>query len=338
MIGDRRKSRMKRFAAIVLCLIPLGMPSRAASGVEQVSEASVSRLITTLELWADTIRNPSQSVSSDRREGEAGETMASRVALIDSIKEGSIDPLDWLKAHAESVIIPPLIEYGQECSRTASGVTMKPTALFTFGVEASEYGLSLISGEEGRAVDPNAGDLSETDAQKKVLAIVYAMRSFYRDANYPDFTNDAPLTWSAVSPDSSLRVTVYEANVYLPWGCDTLPTGPLLELSWNRSPDDPFHQNTAKPADDLISILDGMGMSGEEFLATVTALALARKDLADPSLLRLDDSGAPRSDEEEKLFAEVKRMVDIRRANMLLYEKYAPTLDMLLDLFEKQGK
>jgi len=327
---------MKRIVLFALCMIAHGPGADRVSAVEPISESAVVRVLTVLRAWVAFMEETPSRTDSVSAGSE--NSVAERIALIESIRAGRVDPLSWLKEHAASLRIPPLLTYSKECSRTASGLAMSPTALFSFGIEASEYGLALISvgGETSPAM--SGEELAETDAQKKVSGIVNSMRSFYHEEKYPDFTNDAPLYWSTVSPDSSLRITVIEANVYLAWGCDSIPTGPLLEISLNESPDDPFRRSRAATTEDMVTILGSAGMSEGEFLSLTTALVLARNDSRNPSALEFDADTRPESEEERKLFDEVKRMVEVRKRNVDLYKHYARVLDPLLDLFEREEK
>jgi hypothetical protein len=323
---------MRGFALWALMCAMTGTLGWNAAAVEPITESEVVRVIPVLRAWGPLVgAMKSRADSSTERSKEA---VAERMQLLEQIKSGAVDPLEWMKKNAPSLRIPPLITYSPECSKLASGLLMGPAAVFGFGIEASEYGLALISGEKNIQPGADTSALADTDAQKKVEAVVNAMRIFYSEEKYPGFRNDAPLYWSTVSPDSSLRISVIEANVYRAWGCDTLPTGPLLEVAWNETPENLAWSGNSSAIADLKTILGNAGMSEGGFLSLVTALAVARKDHRNPDALKIDESSPPQSDEEEKLLAEVKKMTDVRIRNMRIYERYADTLDPLLDLFE----
>lgn len=327
---------MRGSMLFALCILVHGAGAGKADAVEPIPETALVQVIKVLQGWRSSARPMNaghDSVSADSEKG-----VAERTALIQDIQSGTIDPLAWLKEHAPALHVPPLLTYSPECSRMVSGLAMSPTALFSFGIEASEYGLALISPEDNKLPPANRDERAETDAQKKVAGVVNAMRMFYREEKYPYFVNEAPLYWSTVSPDSSVRVTVIEANVYRAWGCDALPTGPLLEIAWNEIPDDSAWRNKVSGVEDLKTILGEAGLSEQEFLSFVTALVIARRDHRNPSLLQFDNNRTPESADEEKLFTEVKRMVEVRKKNAFLYERYMRILDPLLDLFEETGK
>jgi len=326
---------MKGFALLALYIFTYGSYTVRVAAVEPVSEAMLVRVVPVLRAWGSFVQPI--NAGTDSVSDSTGKGIREWIALMEEIRAGTVDPFAWLKEHAPALRIPPLLNYSTECSRIASGLAMSPVALFSFGIEASEYGSMLITGSN-KTPSVKSEELAETEAQKKVNGVVNAMRTFFREEKYPDFTNEAPLYWSTASPDSSLRITMIEANVYRAWGCDMLPTGPLLEIAWNEVPDSPAVKNRAVTVEDLKTILGKAGMSEQEFFELVTALVVARRDQQNPSALRFDDSHDPESADEEKLLNEVKRMVEVRKRNSVMYEKYGRTLDPLLDQFEKTGE
>ncbi len=321
----RKLSTVLAAACIALYITPF------ATAVEPLTDASVSRMFPVLRGLGETLKaRPVPGSILSVREKKAVEAY---LALIDSMKAGEVDPLEWLRKHAPNLKVPPLIAYGPECSRIATGLAMRPTAVFSFGIEASEYGLSLIMPDpavkKGSEPQPN-----DTAAQRKVRGMVNAMQTYFNDEGFPGFTNDVPLYWTTVSRDSTVLVTVVEANVYLSWGCGSMPTGPIVELALNETPEGVGA--TFGSVSDRTAFLIRPGVEEADILSMLTALATARKDSRDPALLTLDDSLPMNTEEGKKLFEQVKKIVTVRKANVLVYRKYASAVDPLLDLFEKE--
>ncbi len=305
--------------------------ARTAPAVEPITDASVTRMLPVLRGMEETLkgRPVPGSVLTLRKK----QAVDAYLALIDSMKAGDVDPLDWLKKHAPALRVPPLIAYGPECSRTATGLAMRPTAVFSFGVDASEYGLSIIMPDPAEK-DKVSSTPRDTPAQRKVRGIVNAMQTYYKDQGFPWFANDAPLYWTTVSRDSTISVTVVEANVYLSWGCESMPTGPILELSLNALPEGVG--SSVGSVSDRTAYFVRPGVEEGDIVSMLTALATARKDSRNPSLLTFDDSKMPDTEEGRKIFEQVKKMVTVRKANVLVYKKYAGAVDPILDLFERE--
>ena len=317
-----------RILSIICAMVCVILYSAStAPAVEPITDASVTRMLPVLRGMEETLK--SRPVSGSVLTLRKKQAVEAYLALIDSMKAGDVDPLDWLKKHAPALRVPPLIAYGPECSRTATGLAMRPTAVFSFGVDASEYGLSLIMPDPGEK-DKVPSTPPDTPAQRKVRGIVNAMQTYYNDQGFPWFANDAPLYWTTVSRDSTISVAVVEANVYLSWGSGSMPTGPILELSLNALPEG------VDSASDRAAYFVRPGVEEGDIVTMLTALATARKDSRNPSLLRLGDAAPQDTDEGEALYEQVKKMVTVRKANVLVYKKYASVVDPILDLFEKE--
>jgi hypothetical protein len=139
-----------------------------------------------------------------------------------------------------------------------------------------------------------------------------------------------------ISPDSLLQVSVVEANVYIPWGSTGMPSGPVLELSWYKGPEEPSDRMDAALAQSLPSLLNRAKVSESDFLTFTTALVVARQDVQNPGKLEIDPKYAPSTESEKRLLEDLKGIVAVRKQNMALYLRYSRTLDPLLDIFEEQ--
>ncbi len=321
----------------LVILLMVSIPSargESADRREPLTEAQLLHLLPALRAYAASLKQA--AVPTDSLDGEADATAASRVNLIAEIKEGRIDPREWIQAHSEYAFVPPMLEYDDRCSRLASELAMSPTAVFTFGIEASELGSALLA-DDNREVQKILRDgRDQSDAQQRVNAAVANARAYYQKKKFGNFLHDSPLSWTVDAPDSLLRVSVVEANVYLPWGATGLPSGPFLELSWNRGPGDAGDEGDAALAQSLPALLKKAGLKEEEFLTFTTALTVARRDALDPGKLEIDPKYVPATAEDKRLYEDLKRIVTVRKQNMRLYERYARTLDPLLDIFESE--
>lgn len=314
------------FAIILLAVSAVSSPAQQTRPRAPVSEAQVVKVVPVLRTLSAQVRR-SQAPEAPRVRRDAA--LAARIALLENIKLGKIDPLEWIEAQTEHAVTPSLAEYSAAASRFVTGLSLQPSAVFEFGLEASEIGEAKLNGDreaQRRLVERGA---DQSDAQQKVNAAVDGIRRFYRDHRFPGFEPDSPLAWSTFSPDSLLTVTVMEANPYRAWGNTSLPTGPILEISWNEDPGDEV--NTGEP---LSVLLGRIGMNDREFLDLLTALVTARRDTRDPSKLVLDPKKRPESEADRKIFDEVADLIKVRSENAALYQRYARTLDPLLDAFD----
>lgn len=299
---------------------------------EALSEAQLLHLLPVLRAYAATLNQPESP--PDSLSGEMKRSIDDRANLITDIKEKRVDPQEWMQAHSEYVVVPPLLEYDDRCSRLASELSMRPCAVYTFGIEASELGSALLA-DDRKAIQKilNEGR-DQSDAQQRVNAAVASARAFYQKKKFANFQHDSPLSWTVVSPDSLLRLSVMEANVYIPWGGTWMPSGPVLELSWNSDPEDAASGENTVLAQSLPSLLKRAKVSEQDFLSFTTALVLARRDSQNPEKLELDPNYTPATEENKRMFEDLKMIVTVRKQNMTLYQRYARTLDPLLDIFE----
>ncbi len=316
----------------IVLLIGAGVSVSAQRAAERtpVSETDLVKLIPALRSLAAQIRLSRDEPAGPKPPAETG---AIRFRLIEDINAGKIDPLDWLIANSAQTAYPSIAEYSASCSRLASELAMRPCAVFGFGMEANELGAAKINGdieEERRLV---ARGYDRSDFQERVNAVIEGLRLYYRDLEYGEFYRDSSFAWSAQSPDSLFTVTIMEANIYTAWENTSLPSGPILELSWNE-----MQETASGPgvrADDLPALLAKAKMSQDEFLDVITALVTARRDAREPSRLKFDETSAPDSAEDLEAFEELRRIIHARMENARLYRRYARTLDPLMDVFDE---
>ena len=75
-------------------------------------------------------------------------------------------------------------------------------------------------------------------------------------------------------------------------------------------------------------------MNEQDFLAFTTALVLGRLDAQNPGKLDLDPNYSPATEEDKRLYEDLKWITTVRKLNMALYLRYSRTLDPLLDTFQ----
>ena len=325
------------FLTSLVLLLALPIPyarGENAARKEPLSEAQLLHLLPVLRAYAASLKqtaNPTDSLS-----GNAGRLLDSRVGLITDIKEGRVDPLEWIQAHSGFAFVPPMLEYDDRCSRLASELAVRPVAVFTFGIEASELGSALLADDRKEIQKILNDGRDQSDSQQRVNAAVANARAYYQKKKYGNFLRDSTLSWTIISPDSLLQVSVSEVNVYLHWGETRLPSGPLLELSWNRGPEDSADEDDSALAQSLPSLLKKAKVNEQDFLSFTTALVVARRDAQDPGKLEIDKNYIPATDADKRLYEDLNRIVTVRKQNMALYLRYARILDPLLETFEAQ--
>jgi hypothetical protein len=310
------------------------VPAQAPSGRKPVSEPQLMKLIPVLRSFVADLR---QSRGDRTSPASMEEAITARLALLKDIKEGKIDPLEWLTANSDYALYPAGADYSVSVSRLASELTMRPCAVFGFGMEASELGLAKVNGDREAQRKLVARGQDRAEDQEKIDTVMEELRKFYTERKIIGFEPQSALSWSALSPDSLITYTIMEANTYRAWENEDLPTGPILELSWNESPEDVvIGEQTLTDA--LPALLDKAKMTDREFLNLVTALTVARQDFRNPARLKIHAEEQPQSEENKKLLEEIQQIITVRNENIRIYRQYARTLDPLLDVFDGAGK
>ncbi len=309
-------------------------PAQTTSSRQPVSEAQLVRLIPALRAFAAQAKQPENGSGGSPSLKEA---VAARLALIRDITEGKIDPLEWLTANSDYAIYPLGADYSESVSRLASELMMRPCAVFGFGLEASELGLAKASGDREAEQKLISRGFDRSPDQEKINTVMEELRRFYTGHKIIIFTPESPLSWSAQSPDSSITYTIMEANTYRAWENEDLPTGPILELSWNEAPEEAVFGPLAI-SDSLPEALEKAKLNEREFLDLVTAMTIAREDARNPARLKISAAAQPQSEADKKILEEIREILGIRQENLRLYKRYFKTLDPLLDAFEDSGK
>lgn len=262
-----------------------------------------------------------------KAEGAGLHRLDTEGAAAPRFKYQDVDPLEWLKRNSTYVAVPPGAVYEPECSRFASAQNAGFVAVFSYRVKASEYAGALVNGDERAALELSLPSAS-TAARRKTDSIANSAREFYRRRKFHG--SDAArrlLVFRYLSPDNSVWVEFYQANAFLPDGCRSMATGPMLMLTAGvPSSMAPVNESAPAPPFDFAAALRKAGMRESEYQGLRIALLMARSDAQDPSVLQqlADPDASPA----------VKRQIAIRQQNAEMYRKHAdefgPVLDSLL--------
>ena len=253
------------------------------------------------------------------------------------IESGKTDVLAWIRQHTEYALIPPGAVYNAECSRTVTGDSAIPTAVFTFEKESpyrdllrratagdaealAEY--QRLRGEEDTGV--------RSTAAKEIHDLVAKTVSFYKDHKFiePESINrPVSVTW-LVPPDPSVFVSVWDVNPYagvLPRNllptCSALPTGPMIEIELRSVPEE-----------EAPNVAEAEELPDPEYERVKEALIMARIDAADTSALTIEiPPDAPAAVKQE--LAALQAEYAVRLANVAIYRRHEGVLAPILESF-----
>jgi hypothetical protein len=356
-------ARMRRAAAgrIALLAFPLAAcrlgAAPALAAERPLTDADVAlwlpRLRAEAAAFADTAQKEREAIA------ETGAALEARETLLADMASGKVDILAWLRASVPQVFIPADAVYCAECSQTITGEMRRPAAVFTFRKESQHRDLlrRAASGDASAADEfhKRRGE-EEQGAQsaegKKASDFAAELASQYRSRGYTD-SEGIPISiliTSLNSPDGNLFVMVSEVNYYcgllprpVPPPCSALPTGPIVEISFEGDMLHPALPRDAGggAADGASGAAAGAGSSGAEaepdpeYERVRNALFLARADAEYPSAIEVEippDAPAEVKAELAKISAEYA----VRRSNVLVYKKHeavlAPLLEALMQL------
>ena len=253
------------------------------------------------------------------------------------IASGNIDVLAWIRQNTEYALIPPGAVYSAECSRTVTGDSAIPTAVFTFGKESpyrdllrratagdsealAEY--QRLRGEEEIGV--------RNAAAQAIHDLVAKTVSFYKDHNFvePESLNRPVIVTWLVSPNQDVLVNVWDVNPYagvLPRNilsaCSALPTGPMVEVEFKGGPEE-----------ELPNIAEAEELPDPEYERVKEALILAKIDAADTSALTIEiPADAPPAVKAE--LAALQAEYAVRLANVAVYRRHEAVLAPILGSF-----
>ena len=330
-IFRRRFIAVGCFALFVLTFVIASM----AATERPITDADVERHLPRLRAEASAME------SAIRRGLEASAAIQSAIEekekFYDDIASGKTDVLAWIRQHTEYALIPAGAVYSAECSRTVTGDSAIPTAVFTFAKESpyrdllrratagdaealAEY--QLLRGEEEVGV-------RSAEAQA-IYDLVAKTVSFYKDHKFVEAESiDRPVivTW-LVPPNRSVLVSVWDVNPYagvLPRNilatCSALPTGPMVEIELKGGPEE-----------EAPNVAEAEELPDPEYERVKEALIMAQIDAADPSALMIEvPPDAPPAVKTE--LAAVQAEYAVRLENVAVYRRHEAVLAPILEKF-----
>ncbi|MDP2982446.1 MAG: hypothetical protein Q8O92_03855 [Candidatus Latescibacter sp.] len=337
--------RFIRGSIILLVYIILFFSSTGAQPtdnlfIEPITEAGLVRMLPALkaearEIAAEKRKSPPQD--ADQRDAIIA-ALDSVQTAVEEIKTGELNPLEWITDYSRYLAVPVGVSYDPVASRIESVWNGVPTALFTFGIEASAFGNAVIHNDVKALQEMTAeGKIDVIPDHRKVNSILDTARLFYRDKKFIDNGLTGPLAWSFTAPDSSLTFGLYEANIILFHGCTTLSSGPLIEIECGGILG--VDSDLLRAASlDLLSLLERCGIPITEYLNFKTALFFARGDAKDSKRMETSAANRPNTSEARETFETLTRMIEVRKMNADLYSRYATILNPLLTTLDLKKK
>ncbi|MFA6471037.1 MAG: hypothetical protein WCU00_03265 [Candidatus Latescibacterota bacterium] len=307
---------------------------------EPVTEAGLVRMLPVLKAEAREILLLNQnSESGDAARSEEFISMLDSVyAATGEIKSGELNPLECLSSYSRYLAVPSGVTFDTDASRIESVFKGLPSVVFTFGIDASAFGLAVIHNDIEALKKMNAvGKIDSTSDNLKMSSILETVREFYRERNFIENGMTGPLAWSFTSPDSMLAIDFYEANILIYHGCTMLPSGPLIEISCRGIPGMEGDPSTVI-APDMPAMLERTAISIEDYFNFKSDLLCARDDTQDPKRLKLDAPDSSQSPESGETFEKLARMIQTRKMNADLYSRYAGILGPLLSALDGRQK
>ena len=276
-------------ALVLSCAIARAVSAQGGPG-RALTDADVARVMPLLKVNISDLQALQASVS----------TMTQIIAdTDDALTKRTLDPLPWLKAHGQVIVVPPNARYDMSCSKSASRFHSFPVAVFTLTSAAGAPALA-------------------------------AARNFYQSRGFQNryFLSlyDGTDTWTYDDEDGSeynvVSVNYLTVNEKLA-GCESMPPGPMvvrpLHLSAAASPPQPA----------LLRALGAAGMSRDEYEDAVSALTAARRLAGGDSTMLdgLEDLLPLMSGAE---LARTRAAIAVIKANLAVYRAHAAALEPLL--------
>jgi hypothetical protein len=326
----------KAYLMVVLAASALALAGSEADLIPRLTDDIVARMLPVIRAQAAEVEGGLAAME----EGMA--RMDEHTQLLEDIKAGKVDPLEWLKAQSKYVIAPPSAKYEQQLSRWASSsYLMDPVALFSFGIDAPEpVRNGTRNGEKGASFVLSGQDLSGVPGGKEFQAVVDGVPEFYHSKKFKDDPVQQFFMYTSNSPDSSVGVFLHYVNMFagMP-ASEGVPDGPLLWLSHSSAKISAeaiseSDAEAAKAASSVEEALASAGMTREAYQEYMGALVMAKSDAADPSVLDIPlDTHGLTADQAEAVKG-MREFYAIRKSNLKVYRKVAAEVAPLL---EKMG-
>ncbi len=257
--------------------------------------------------------------------------------LIEDIKSGKIDPLTWLKSKSNFVMVPAAATYKPKLSSWTSSFLNEPTAVFSFGVEAPEQiKKAARSGEEMvKLMYSSSGlDFSNIPGGKKISDLAEKTKEYYSSKGFSDPYSKIFFDLMFHSPDQTVSVMFYYVNFYgVQETGEIMADGPMLMLWANSQVGNEAPETTEKQkiqGQDVETAMQRTGMTQEEYDAYLGSLVLARNDAMNPAALEITVDFSQLPVEEVKTVKEMQHFMELRKANVWVYNRFAHILEPLL--------
>lgn len=298
-----------------------------------------------------------------------------RLALINDIKSGKIDPLNWLKQHSKNIIVPPGVIYEPACSRAASiaGWQMimqegepeivntppvQPTAIFTFRKEVPAINKNaLIKRSNNLDISGESMYNINDPSYKEMRSILEKSRSFYSKEGFSADYNQSGNAVIFYPHDAEGEISGVVFDLY--WkafdpnfpdvrkNCMSLPIGPTIEIEAG----DKLMAKVFKPVETKVGIdddnikrnLQKASITEDRYGEIKAALIVARANSENPEEQEPPPLDITPTTPEEKQAAQeyektvqiMKEEIRVKKNNIQLYKKYKSELDPILDILQK---
>jgi hypothetical protein len=292
-----------------------------------------------------------------------------RKKLMEEIKSGKVDPLDWLKQHSKYVIIPPEVIYEPGVSRAFSirgwdlpddpevpdRAFVHPIAIFTFGKELPAMNKHLlgktITNESFNAFTQNPWNGDDPSFQE-IWNIMKKMDSFYSRNGFSVTNSEDGFSLILHPHDTEDEITgsvdPIIFDIYNPLYQDLVknsrshPMGPSIAImATYKLMDRVFKPIDIKLGTDNSKVKENLqkaGITEDRYGELKGALLMAREGSRGPEEEEPTLDFTPSTPEEKELAKEVEKMreeVRIKRKNIELYKKYKEELDPILEVLEQ---
>ncbi len=292
-----------------------------------------------------------------------------RKKLMEEIKSGKVDPLDWLKQHSKYIIVPSEAVYEPAVSRAVSirgwdlpkdpevpeRPYVLPTAIFTFGKEIPAINKNLlgknITHESYTRFSLNLFNMDDP-SYKEIRTILEKTRSFYSGKGFSADYSMSGYTVNFYHPDAEGEITgtVWQIKIDLfdPLYPDVVknsrshPMGPSIEIKAG----DQLMEKIFKPINTKLGTNDSnikrslqkAGITEDRYGEIKGALLMAREGSQNPEEEEPTLDITPSTPEEKEIAREIEKMkqeIRIKKNNIQLYKKYKAELDPVLDVIKK---
>jgi len=273
-----------------------------------LSEEIIKRIMPVLSAEAET-KKGNNNYSPDNDFGN----------ILNNIENGTVDPYLFIKSKSGYADVPDGAIYDEAASKYLTHQLTTPAAVFTFGIDASEYSKEIYFADK-KPDSTFLETLRTRSDHKKVSYLLNSASKFYNDHKFDEITE-------YYSPDNSIKVQLNEASYYHFLNYTNISTGPLILLMLTN-PHNPRELDNVK----FEKALKESGFSLVEYQNIKNILIQALMDSKDLNIFRTD-SKKPSNQAEQKAYEEEQKMLNIRKMNAYLYNNHAEELNLIFKEF-----